>query len=373
MNGQRLVLATGGSGGHIYPALAVAEQLQAHGHDLLFVGQQGGMEARIIPAAGFAFAAVRAGKWARGRPDPRQALQALLGLGDALRRVRKHNPALVVGFGGFASFPALAAARLLGIPIALHEQNAFPGRVTRWFAGQAQLLALADAGAAQHLPTSCHVEVVGLPIRETRISKDEARHALGLPASGLVTLVMGGSQGSVALNQAVPEAYQMLPQALRESMTVLHSSGTGHAQRLQTAMTDPNYRILPYVDATLAWSAADLAITRAGMSTLAEAAFHGVPLIMVPLPTAAENHQAHNARAVESAGAGKVVLQSELDDLAEAWRELLDDGARQAAASAARRLSPEGAAARLAHQIEALLGSAPPSPIPTGAPHQEKQ
>lgn len=356
-----MLLATGGTGGHIYPAVAVAGELTARGYEVVFVGQRGGLEARLVPAEGGTFYGVRAGKWHRGRPDPRQALRAALGLTDAAALLRTLRPALVVGFGGFASFPALAAARLLGVPYALHEQNAYPGKVTRWFAGGARFLAAAQAEVATHLPGSAGLlEVTGVPVREARVPKTEARRRLGLPETGVLTLVMGGSQGSLRLNEAVPAAFSALPTARRQHLRVLHSSGPAHleATRPRAAGLD-GYRVDAYVESVLAWSAADLGISRGGNGTLAEAAFHGVPLIIVPLPSAAENHQLHNARAVQAAGAGAVVEERELNTLAKVWARLLEPSVYGAMALKARARSPEGAARALAGLIERTLLTRP--------------
>ena len=291
---SRVVFATGGTGGHIYPAVATALELARSGVETAFVGQAGGLEARAVPAAGLPFYGVRAGKWHRGRPDPRQAARAALGLGDAVTLLRRLRPELVVGFGGFASFPALAAARVLGVPYALHEQNVFPGKVVRWFAGGARFIAVAGAETQAHFGADLHAKVVpvGLPVREQRVPKTEARRRLGLPETGTLTLVMGGSQGSVVLNKAVPEAFTALPEPAKTELHVLHSSGPANLDVTRNAAKSlPHYRVDGYLEGVLAWSAADLGIARSGNGTLAEAAFHGVPLVMVPLPSAAENHQ----------------------------------------------------------------------------------
>ena len=313
------------------------------------------MEEAIIPEAGFSFHGVRAGKWDRARPDPRQGVRALSGLGDALRILRKLRPRAVVGFGGFASFPALAAASVMRLPILSHEGNALPGRVTRLFAGRARLVGLGKLEAATRLKRANTV-YVGMPVREVRVEKREARKQLGLPEEDLVTLVMGGSQGSMTLNERVPEAFEALPAGLRQHLTVLHSSGPRWVAGVQERVKEyPQYVVHPYLDATLAWSAADVAVTRAGIGTLAEAAFHGVPLVMVPLPLSAEDHQRHNAEAVARAGAGRVVLERDILELSGAWEELLDDAAREAAAKAARSLSPAGAAETFAALIDKTL------------------
>ncbi len=351
----RVLLATGGTGGHIYPALATAEELAARGYEVAFIGQRGGMEARLVPETGFDFHGVRAGKWHRGSPDPRQAVQAGLGLWDAVKVVRELKPLIVVGFGGFASFPGLAAATALRVPVALHEQNALPGKVTRWFAHRAAFVATANEEVAAHLPLHRSKLVqVGVPVREARVDKRGARRQLGFAETDVLTLVMGGSQGSAFLNEHAPKAFAGLSRSLQgHSLSVLHSSGERHLKGVKAlAEGVPNYRVDSFVDAVVAWSAADLAITRAGNGTLAEAAFHGVPLVMVPLASSAENHQLHNARAVAAAGAGRVVEERDAGQLAAAWQALLVPAPRRAAAKAARQRSPEGAAARLARLID---------------------
>lgn len=347
-----ILLATGGTGGHIYPAVAVAQEATNRGYLVAFIGQAGGMEATLVPNEGFTFYGVSAGKWDRQRPRPSQAVRAGKGWLEALLTVAKLRPRLVIGFGGFASFPGLAAARLLGIPYVLHEGNAYPGKVIRWFAKEAKFIALSHASAKQYLKRARRLEEVGFPIREVRIERARARRALGLPQEGVVTLVMGGSQGSKLLNEQVPKAFAQLTRPT----IVLHSTGPRWLEQVQAAHPGlQGYFTVGFVDATLAWSAADLAITRAGIGTLAEAAFHGVPTIMVPLASAAENHQLHNARAVAADGAGWVVEEGQLETLATVWQQALDDRVRLAATEAARRRSPAGAARAFVDLIEPLL------------------
>ncbi|MDZ7704154.1 MAG: undecaprenyldiphospho-muramoylpentapeptide beta-N-acetylglucosaminyltransferase [Trueperaceae bacterium] len=367
-----VVLATGGTGGHIYPALAVARALGDRGYRYAVVGEQGGMEARLVPAAGVTFFGVRAGKWHRNRPDPRQAGRALIGLVDAVRLLRRLRPRIVVGFGGFASFPALAAARLLRIPVVLHESNVFPGRVTRWFAGYAEWVALGTPELAARLTRARRTEAVGFPVREVVVDREVARATLNLPPDALVTLVMGGSQGSKALNEAVPDAFAELSATDRHNLVVLHSSGPRWAETVRAATEGvPNYHVVPFVDATLAWSAADLAITRAGISTLSEAAFYGVPLIMVPLPSAADDHQSHNARAVAAAGAGELLPEHDTARLADVWTAWLRPDRLEDAAARARTRSPAGAAAHFVALLEPLLVRPASSPTTTpSSPHR---
>lgn len=354
---MKLLLAAGGTGGHVFPALSLASEARTAGHQAALIGGRGGMEERLAADAGVPFIGVATGKWDRQRPDPRQAVRAVRGLGAAIAATRREAPDVVVGFGGFASFPGCVAAVLTRTPLLLHEGNAFPGRVTRWFAGRAAAVALAMPEAAERLSAARRLETVGFPVRETRVPRLEARARLNLPADGTVTLAMGGSQGSLALNERLPEAYRALPEAQRG--TVLHAAGPRWEDALREATRDlPDYRVTGFVDATLAWSAADLAVVRSGVSTLSEAAFHGVPVVTVPLPTSAEDHQRVNARAIADAGGGFAIEQDDPDGLREAWTSLLDPDRRAQAAAAMAARSPEGAARRLMHLAADLAGAA---------------
>lgn len=345
-----LVLAAGGTGGHIYPALAVGRLALERGLRVAFIGQRGGMEERLVPGTGIDFHGVAAGKWHRGRPRPSQALAAAAGVAQAWRLVRGWRPRVVVGFGGFASFPGAFAASRCGVPLVLHEANAFPSQVNRWLAGRAALVISVHPEALEHLPSAGRSVVLPFPVDERKLGKSDARAQLGLPDDALVTLVMGGSQGSATLNREVPRAFARLLQDAESGpevarLHVLHSSGRGHLEEVTSAAAElPRYLVHEYLDATVAWSAADLGITRAGMGTLASAAFHGVPLVTVPLPSSAEGHQLHNATAAQAAGAARLVEEQDIARLDRAWLGLLDPEALVAAGRAASARSPSGAA-----------------------------
>jgi UDP-N-acetylglucosamine--N-acetylmuramyl-(pentapeptide) pyrophosphoryl-undecaprenol N-acetylglucosamine transferase len=348
---MKLIFATGGTGGHIFPALAIANEAKCRGYEPLFLGHKNGMEAELVSQAGFQFYGVSAGKWDRQKPDPRQFLKAWQGQGEAVKLLTHLKPALVIGFGGFASFPGVAAARWLNIPYLLHEANAFPGLVTRFFAGSAKAVVISQEVTAKHLRTH-HTITIGYPVREMRVEKSHARQELGLPEDGIVTYVTGGSQGSVFLNNAVPKAFQQLNAAT----IVLHSTGKRWEQEVNVQTQGfNNYMTRGFVDSILAWSAADLAITRAGFGTLSEAAFHGIPTIMVPLSTSADNHQLHNANAVASAGAGWVIEEREIDGLTKVWEQALVNDDRHNASRAAKARSPKGATSSFANVIDGLL------------------
>ncbi len=359
-----LWLATGGTGGHVFPALALADEATATGWSVTLLGGADGPEARWAREAGVAFRGVAVGKLDRERPSPAALARALLGIGQATVLLRRARPDLLVGFGGFASLPGVAAARLTGTPYALHETNAVPGLVTRAFARHARLVVLTQAVTGQRL-SHARTTVVPLPVRGRRVPRDEARAALGVPVDATLTLVLGGSQGSVYLNETVPAIAERV-QADHPDLWLLQQTG----ERWLAAVRErwgarPGTLLAGFVDAATAFSAADLAITRGGFGTLADAAFHGVPLVVVPLPSAAEDHQRHNAEALAADGAGLWAPQGDPDALERAWRALLEPDRRALAAEAARSRSPERGGELL---LEALAPLARRSPLVRRSP-----
>ncbi|GMA14535.1 UDP-N-acetylglucosamine--N-acetylmuramyl-(pentapeptide) pyrophosphoryl-undecaprenol N-acetylglucosamine transferase [Deinococcus metallilatus] len=355
-------MATGGTGGHIYPAVATARELMARGHQAVLLGQRGGMEERVAAEQNLAFEGVDAGKLARsgqGRPDPRELLRAVRGVAEARAFLKDAQPGAVVGFGGFASLPGVLAAQSLGLPTVLHEQNARLGLTQRLAVGRARAVGTAYPHVIG-LPAG-KATLVGMPVREERLPRAEALTRLGLQDGPLTLLVMGGSQGSLALNNAVPEilrgVFGTAGRSPEGPVQVLHSTGPRWLEEVAPRVADlPWYHAAGYVDAVAAWAAADLAITRAGTGTLAEAAFHGVPLVMVPLPESAENHQFHNALSVQEAGAGRVVEQANVSGaLGGAVLECAASGTRAAMREAALGRSPAGAAGRFADLVERYL------------------
>ncbi len=363
-----VMLATGGTGGHIFPAVALAKSLEVSGLNTAIIGGQGGMEEGIAARENLKFFGVRTGKLDRSRPDPRAVLQALAGFGDALGIVGRERPAAVVGFGGFASFPGAAAAILRGVPLVLHDSNARPGIVTKFLGRFAKFIALAENAAQDELPKDKTVWV-GMPVREVRFPKAEALEKLGLEANKALVLIIGGSQGSMRLNA-------LLPAILEKTLTgmnvqVLHQTGKGRLNEVKPRVAHlPWYHCIEFVDGPTAWSAADVGITRAGASTISDAAFHGVPLILIPLPSSAEDHQTKNALAVQARGAGMCVPERDLEaeslsdssasgprdsglptPLASGMVSCLQPERHQAMRAAALQASPAGAAERLAELV----------------------
>lgn len=333
---MRLLVAGGGTGGHLYPGVAVAEELLARGgdHCVLFAGTQRGLEARVLPALGLSFAPVRA----RGLvgSGPVGMLRSLgtqfLGLADAVGLVRRFRPQACLGVGGYASFPVLAAGGLFGVPSAVQEQNATPGLTNRILGKWVARVYLGDAAAARHF-SAAKVRSTGNPLR--RVLRASTPYAPPTPGEPLRVLVLGGSQGARALNENVPGALALATCPWE----VLHQAGKGKAEAVGAAYGDrPGARVVEFLDdmaSAYAW--AQLVIARAGALTLAEVAAAGRPAVLVPFPYAAGDHQTANARAFEGRGAACTLAESDLSPvrLWETVRGLLDQPGRPAAMAAA--------------------------------------
>ena len=333
---MKYLLTGGGTGGHVYPALAIADEIRRHEKEaeFLYVGVRGRLEESIVPGRGYPI------RYVRARPLPRAmapwalarfVLALAWGILQASVLLLRWRPAVIVGTGGFASAPVLFAHSLLrriGLSRAksfIYEPNAFPGRLNKAVGRYANAdrigLAFEEAGRWFDMK---RVAIVGCPVRraffETR--RDEARRVLGIDDSRLVLLAFGGSGGSRVINEAVVDALPHLRQ--RDDLLVLHITGRqngpeyravaeteAHLQRLGIeGDTAGWYRRFDYMeDIHQAYAAADMAICRGGASTLTEVCLCGLPALVVPLPTAAEDHQAINARELERLGAARVVYQ----------------------------------------------------------------
>ena len=368
-----VVFSGGGTGGHLYPALAIADALRARRSDVraVFIGATRGIEARILPERGEQHYLLPVRGIDRTRPlSSWRAVPALVSsLYTVTRLLRTLRPQAVVVTGGYAGTPAGLVAGMLGVPLLLQEQNSVPGLATRALSRFAATIHVAFPEAIERLPRRVRGRVCqsGNPVRASSPrSRAEARSLFDLPADALVGLVTGGSQGSLALNELILGAIGgVVGSALRrpERLRLLWSTGKKHheavAARLARLGDPPWVHVLPYIeDMPSALAAADLAVSRSGAMTTAELLNQGLPAVLVPLPTAAANHQAHNAMALAEAGAAVVASQAGLtaDRL---WAEvvcLVEDEAslanlRGAALSRAR----PSAASEIAADVEGLL------------------
>jgi UDP-N-acetylglucosamine--N-acetylmuramyl-(pentapeptide) pyrophosphoryl-undecaprenol N-acetylglucosamine transferase len=358
-----VVLAGGGTGGHVYPGLAVAaalgEEMQSRGEPLqmLYVGIRGRVDERVVPAQGLPFRAISAGPL-RGRSPltfARNTARLTWGTLQALRILRSFRPDAIFATGGYASVPVGVAARVLRRPLVVYLPDVAPGWAVRLLSRLATRMATTSPRALEHLPARKSV-AVGYPVRPAfwSTNRASAREALGLPADATILLVTGASLGARAINDAV---FAALPRLL-EKTTVVHVTGADDATRADSARgalpeaLRERYLAHGYVDdMASALHAADLVVSRAGASALGELPAAGVPAILVPGEYEGWS-QTPNAEYLQSEGAAVVLRNAGLDRLADVALELLDERDRRARmAQAMRRLGRPDAARDLARLL----------------------
>ncbi|HSH74780.1 MAG TPA: undecaprenyldiphospho-muramoylpentapeptide beta-N-acetylglucosaminyltransferase [Longimicrobiales bacterium] len=366
-----VVLAGGGTGGHLYPALAIADALRERRPDahVVFVGAQRGLEARVLPARGEDHHLLPVHGIDRSRPL--ESWRAIVGLFVALLRVvrvfRRRRPEVVVVTGGYAGAPAGIVAGLSGIPLVLQEQNAEPGLVTRLLTRWATRVHVAYPEAIERLGADARARLTGNPVRARAVrSPERARAELGIPRAVPLVVVIGGSQGSLALNRVIGEVLRGIANGVLhrpEGLHLLWVTGPSHVDAARSVMTEyesPAWvHPVGYVDdLPSALSAADLAVSRSGAMSTAELLDCGLPAVLVPFPGAAAGHQMHNARALERAGAAVVAPQAELTGeslWAEIERLLDSPGLLAKMRQAALALAHPTAAADIATDLETFL------------------
>lgn len=343
-----MILVTGGgTGGHLYPGLATARALRELGQAVTYVGAVGGLEEKVLPTSGLPYRLIPAGKLSREALRPKEGLKVLHGLWEARKVLRELKPKAVLSTVGYAGFPLAFMAQRMGIPTVIHEQNAQLGLAARWLAGGASAIGL-SVPIELNAPWSAKAQVVGLPVREEKHDARAAKIALGLEPEKPLIFVLGGSQGSRELNQNLPERLK----PLLGEYQVLHQSGPRWETQMQAQYaTWPGYTVRGYLDTALAFSAAEFAITRAGAATLAEAAYHRVPLLAVPLPAEMDGGaQWANARFYADIGAA-YMLERGWEHFQTSLAPLLEPSVRQKLRDTIAQLSPAGAAYRLARMV----------------------
>lgn len=362
---MRVVFAGGGTGGHLYPGLAIARAMKRidPSIDPFFVGAARGIEKTVLPSAGFPYELLDLHPLYRSRPweNWKTLRGALSGWARFRQIVQAERPACVVGTGGYASGIALAYARIHGIPYVLQEQNSHPGLTTRLFSGRAAQIHSGFPEAAKQLRTGKSTSVFdsGNPIEPppaVRPDKSTAREAWGFPPSGgRVMLIYGGSQGSKAMNETVAA---WVRRGIPDGLFLVWSTGRGTHSDFASLEAD-RVKVRPYISPVAdAYAAADFALSRGGAIATAELCAWGIPPIVVPLPTAAADHQTANARALEAAGAAEVIVQRDLnvDSLSRAVDALLtDQGLLEARSAAVRERARPHAAEEIARHILKLI------------------
>ncbi|MEU6991994.1 UDP-N-acetylglucosamine--N-acetylmuramyl-(pentapeptide) pyrophosphoryl-undecaprenol N-acetylglucosamine transferase [Streptomyces sp. NPDC046465] len=360
--GLSVVIGAGGTGGHIYPGLALADALRraVPGAVISFVGTERGLETRLIPDAGYRLHTVDMIPFDPSLGARRYLLPAALVKSGAQCRtiLREQGAQVAVGMGGYPSAPVIVGARMAGLPSLIHESNAVPGRANRFAARLTPNIAVAFDRSRAHLPGGERAHTTGMPIAaplaalDRAALRDEARRDLGVPAGARLILFNGGSLGAARLTEAAVG----LAERWRERRDVHLLIKTGPAAlaetraRLAAGGGGAVARAVPYLDRMdLSYAAADLVVCRAGSATVAELAATGVPAVLVPYPHAPGDHQTHNARVLSDAGAGVLLPDAETtaDRLVQLVGPLLADPVRLAAMSGAADPGPHARAADL--------------------------
>jgi UDP-N-acetylglucosamine--N-acetylmuramyl-(pentapeptide) pyrophosphoryl-undecaprenol N-acetylglucosamine transferase len=355
-----VLIMAGGTGGHVFPALAVADVLRQRSCRVVWLGTRRGIEARVVPAAGIPVEWVRvAGLRGKGFASwigaPLRLLQALI---DSIAAIRRTRPDVVLGLGGFVSGPGGVAAKLLGRPLVIHEQNAVAGMTNRILSRIAATTAQAFPGA---FPATVHAVTIGNPVRRD-IEALSARALMPARSGPRHLLVFGGSLGAAALNRLAPAALALLPADARPR--VLHQTGRDRRDAVSAAYEAAGSQadVCEFIDdmaAAYLW--ADLAICRSGALTVTELASAGLPALLVPFPAAVDDHQTANGHFLADRGAAVLMPESALDEqkLAQEISRLLgaDATTLEHMSEAARGAAAPGAAERLADLCLSAAGA----------------
>jgi len=356
MNAMRLIMAGGGTGGHLFPGLAVAQEFRRRDEDMqiLFVGSRWGIESRVIPETDFPIETLPI-RGLKGRGS-KGLIEGLVGVPrsfwQSLAIIRRFRPQCIIGLGGYASGPLLLAGVARRVRCAIMEQNVRPGLTNRLLGWLVDRVFTSYAESASYFPNG-KVVLAGTPVRWQRLPEVERRE-------GFTLLIFGGSAGAHRINGAVLEALAALGELAR-SFRVLHQTGRADLEQVRTAYESLpcQAEVLPFIDRMdEAYAAADLVICRAGASTLSEVCAFGKAAILVPYPYAAHDHQRLNAQALCDAEAAEMVLEQELNAeiLAGMIRRLYEgDERREAMGRAALRLARPEAAKRIADECYALV------------------
>ncbi len=337
-----LMVAGGGTGGHIYPAIAIAREYLARdaARSVVFVGTEKGLEKTIVPKAGFPLEFIDIGglKGKGGLDLVRNVLRVPKGFIQAWKLIGKHNPNVVLGVGGYSSGPVLFAAKLRGVPTIVHEANAFPGLANRALARLVTTVAVAFDEAGPRMKRKDAV-VTGNPIREEFFTA----HRQPATDDRQRLVLFGGSQGSRILNDTMSAALLFLAR-FKDTLQIVHQTGPNELEKVQAAYRASAFadtaRVVPYLDPIVdEIAAADVVVCRAGAMTIGELAAIGRGAILIPFAAATNNHQELNARVVERAGGAVVITEKELspERLAGAISDVLADPARAARMGAAAK------------------------------------
>lgn len=368
---MKVLITGGGTGGHIYPALAIAKKLKDEYSDLdiLYVGTKGSMESEIVPKEGFKFKAIRVKGFSRKLSlDTLKSFKELfLGLNDAKKIIKDFSPDIVIGTGGYVCGPIVLIASFKRIPTLIHEQNALPGVTNRILSKFVDKVAISFEESKNHFKNSKKLVITGNPVRESIISidKNEAYKSLNISPYKPLILSFGGSWGQRKLNDAMTKVIES--NINNRSIQIIHVTGKRLYEEFMKGLSssgidillNENIRVLPYLfEMPKAQAISDLVIISAGAISIAEVTAIGVPSIVIPKAYTTDNHQEFNARAVENKGAGIMILEKNLSGeyLNSLVLDLLNDKNRlDTMAFNSKKLGKTDATGKIAQIVEDLV------------------
>ncbi|MBP1999223.1 UDP-N-acetylglucosamine--N-acetylmuramyl-(pentapeptide) pyrophosphoryl-undecaprenol N-acetylglucosamine transferase [Paenibacillus shirakamiensis] len=366
---MRIVFSGGGTGGHIYPALAIAKQCKSEYPDteILYIGGKRGLETTLVPKENIRFESIDITGFRRSLSpeNMKTVVRFLRGVRTSKRLLRAFKPDVVVGTGGYVCGPVVYAAAKLGIPCLIHEQNAIPGLTNRFLSKYVDTVALSFEAETNPFPAAKHVIYTGNPRATTVYHADKTKGfaTLGFHPGTPIVLVVGGSRGAKAINQAMIDMAPFLKQL--DPIQFVYVTGESYYEPTRTAIQEKtgtlprNLQVLPYVhNMPEVLASTSLIVNRAGASFLAEITSLGIPSILIPSPNVTNNHQEKNARTLEKAGAAEVILESQLtgSKLFDTIAEVMKDSSRQITMStASRRLGKPDSADILVEEIMRII------------------
>lgn len=314
---MKVIISGGGTGGHIYPAIAIAEALKKkyEGVEILFIGAKGRLEEKIVPQYHYKFMTIDIAGFDRKRLHKNIGLpvKLLRSVTNSMKIIKGFNADIVVGTGGFVCFPVVYAAQRLKLPNVVQEGNSYAGKTIKRLSKKADKVIINFDDTRKYLKRNDNIVKISHPIRSSlaRIDKNEAKAKLGLDNNKTI-FIFGGSQGATGINDAITE---IMPKLLEKSVNIIWQTGKVQYETLKNKFAKHSNKIKIFefiTDMQTAYSATDMVIGRAGIGTITEAALLGIPVIFVPLPIATENHQEFNARSLEKENAAIVILQKDL-------------------------------------------------------------
>ncbi|WP_410768047.1 undecaprenyldiphospho-muramoylpentapeptide beta-N-acetylglucosaminyltransferase [Fontibacillus sp. BL9] len=368
---MRVVLSGGGTGGHIYPALAVASRCAEEfpGAEFLYVGGQRGLESSLVPKSGIPFKAIDITGFRRklSFENMKTVMRFLKGVRSSKQMLREFKPDVVIGTGGYVCGPVVYAAAKLGIPSIIHEQNAVPGLTNRFLSKYVSTVAVSFEGSEAAFAGAKNILYTGNPRATTVFEADKNKgfESLGLPKSSSIVLVVGGSRGAKAINEAMVGMAPYLQEL--DQLSFVYVTGDNYYTPTLEAITanlggiPENLQVLPYVhNMPEVLAATSLIINRAGASFLAEMTSLGIPSILIPSPNVTNNHQEKNARTMEQAGAAQVILEPDLSGnvLFKTVKEIMQNKTRHNSMSeSSKRLGKPDSAHLIVQEMRRLAGA----------------